>query len=206
MNKVIITMISIIVVLSAVIFGTVIFNNKYAKNNEQYETTKVSQFNEEIEDECTEEWETMGNTEKKEAIQANSNEVKISPKGVLVLKKKYIKCDHLINQYIDIPTELVNKTEKDLKEQYKDWKIEEFSSNKIVIYKEYDQECGQHFILRDKNGKIVINKINENGKEIEYENTDIATSYLTQTDKSSIEKGLKVYGQENLNQIIEDFE
>ena len=48
-------------------------------------------------------------------------------------------------------------------------------------------------------------QITEPGKE-EFEKTDISIEYLTETDKIDIEKGLKVYGKENLSQIIEDYE
>ena len=46
----------------------------------------------------------------------------------------------------------------------------------------------------------------ENGQEKEYQKTDISTEYLTDTDKIEIKNGLKVYGKENLSQIIEDYE
>ena len=36
--------------------------------------------------------------------------------------------------------------------------------------------------------------------------TDIATEYLTDTDKVEMEKGIEVNGKQNLNQLIEDFE
>ena len=35
--------------------------------------------------------------------------------------------------------------------------------------------------------------------------TDIATKYLTETDMIDMEKGLIVYGKENLNKLLEDF-
>ena len=44
------------------------------------------------------------------------------------------------------------------------------------------------------------------GYKEEFEKTDISIEYLTDTDKIDIEKGLKVYGKENLSQIIEDYE
>ena len=42
--------------------------------------------------------------------------------------------------------------------------------------------------------------------EKEYEETDIYTEYLTETDKNNIQKGIYVNGKQNLNQLIEDFE
>ena len=48
--------------------------------------------------------------------------------------------------------------------------------------------------------------INENQEETVYLKTEIAVDYLTETDKIEIEKGIRVNGTEELNQIIEDFE
>ncbi len=36
--------------------------------------------------------------------------------------------------------------------------------------------------------------------------TDIATEYLTDTDKIKMEKGIRVNGKQNLNQLIKDYE
>ena len=67
-------------------------------------------------------------------------------------------------------------------------------------------ECGEHYVLRDIDGKIVINIIDSEGKEKEYQKTDISTDYLTDTDKIEIKNGIKVFGKENLSQVIEDYE
>ena len=49
-------------------------------------------------------------------------------------------------------------------------------------------------------------KILSDGKEEIYQNTGISTEYLPETDKISLRDGIKVFGRENLNSIIEDFE
>ena len=74
------------------------------------------------------------------------------------------------------------------------------------MYREYDTECGEHYIVRNKDGKIAIYRINENNEEELYEETEIAIDYLTETDKVNIQNGIRVNGNENLNQLIEDFE
>ena len=73
-----------------------------------------------------------------------------------------------------------------------------------VIYETKYEKCGH--VSRDVDGKVVVNLLNENGEEKEFEKTDISIEYLTDTDKIDIENGLKVYGKENLSQIIEDYE
>ena len=36
--------------------------------------------------------------------------------------------------------------------------------------------------------------------------TDISIQYLPETDKINIQNGIKIYGTENLDKVLEDFE
>lgn len=66
----------------------------------------------------------------------------------MILKKYYEECNHTIKEYVDIPMDLVNKTEEDLKQEYPYWQIEKYSSNEIILYKEFNSNCGQHFLVK----------------------------------------------------------
>ena len=76
----------------------------------------------------------------------------------------------------------------------------------IILYKEFNSNCGQHFVLKEDEGKITVYKINENNEEEVYEKTEISVEYLSETDKNKIREGIKVSGIEELNQLLEDFE
>ena len=197
MNKTIMSIIAIIVIIGAIIIGVQI-----CKPNKEQEDiiTKVS--DEKIEDDCTDEYQEI----QEEMLQANSTEEKISPNCFITMKKTYNKCGHTTSEYIAIPKELVNKTKEDLKEKYAGWTIDKFSDTQIVISKKEEGECGEHYIVKDKEGKVVIYKLLEDGTEKEYEVTDISTEYITDTDKINMKIGIKVNGKQELNQLIEDFE
>ena len=197
MNKTIMSIIAIIVIIGAIIIGVQI-----CKPNKEQEDiiTKVS--DEKIEDDCTDEYQEI----QEEMLQANSTEEKISPNCFITMKKTYNKCGHTTSEYIAIPKELVNKTKEDLKEKYAGWTIDKFSDTQIVISKKEEGECGEHYIVKDKEGKVVIYKLLEDGTEKEYEVTDISTEYITDTDKINMKSGIKVNGKQELNQLIEDFE
>lgn len=79
-------------------------------------------------------------------------------------------------------------------------------NNNTKLEQEINNSSDEKFILRNRNGVIVIYKINEKNEEEEYQKTNIAIDYLTEEDKSNIENGLKIMGKEELNKIIEDFE
>lgn len=202
MKKVWIIGLIIAIIIIGIILGIFIYNNN-ANNNKQSSIVKneINIVSEKVTDECTEEYQ---NSEKE--IETDSQEEKISPNCLLTLKKYYEECNHTINEYVDIPQDLVNGTEEDLKNEYPYWQVEKYSSNDIILYKEFNSNCGQHFVLREDNGKITVYKINENNAEEVYENTEISVEYLSETDKIKISEGIRVNGIEELNQLLEDFE
>lgn len=197
MKKITITLLAIIVIITAVVLGIIIYK---PKEKQPDETTVKEIAEEEILDECTDEYEQS------EIIKTNANEEKISPNASITLKKHYKGCGHTTSEYKEVSEELVNKTRNELEEIYIDWKVEKFSDTDIVLIKEEEGTCGEHYVVRDKEGRIAIFEIQKDGTEIEYEVTDIYTEYLTETDKNNIKKGISVNGKQNLNQLIEDFE
>lgn len=190
------------IIIIGITVGLVVYNRKEKNNIVENEINIVS---EKVTDECIEEYTELERQAQME-IEANSNEEKISPNCLITLKRYYNECQHVINEYIDVPQELVNGTQKDLENKYENWKIQKYSSTQIILYREFDSNCGQHFILRSDNGMIVVYKINENNEEEVYEETEISVEYLTEKDKLEIENGISVNGVEELNQLIEDFE
>ena len=192
------------IIVIGIITGVYIYNRnkKIGKNIVDNEINIVSET---ITDKCTEEYEKLEEQAKLE-IETNSSEEKISPNCLITLKRYYDECQHTINEYLDIPKDLVNGTKSDLQREYPNWEIQKYSNNEIILYKEFNSNCGQHFVLRDVDGKINIYKINENNEEELYEKTEISVEYLTETDKIEIQNGIRVNGIEELNQLIEDFE
>lgn len=192
----------ILVILIGIVVGRLIYNNneKLANKNNIIQN-EINIASEKVTDDCIEEYQEV-----QEEVATNSQEEKISPNCLLILKKYYDECNHTINEYVDVPQDLVNGTDEDLKKEYPYWQIEKYSSNEIILYKEFNSNCGQHFVLREDEGKITVYKINENNEEEIYEKTEISVEYLSETDKGKISEGIKVNGIEELNQLLEDFE
>ena len=89
---------------------------------------------------------------------------------------------------------------------YPDFTIEEFSETNIVLQKQEEGRCDEHFVVKEENSNIMIYKENQEGIEELYQNTGISTEYLPETDKINLRDGVKVFGIENLNAFIENFE
>ncbi len=201
MKKIWIIILSIAIIIIGIGLGIFIYNNNKNTNKQgSIVENEINIVSEKVTDECTEEYQNN------EEIETNSQEEKISPNCLLILKKYFEECNHTINEYVDVPQELVNGTEEDLKKEYPYWQIEKYSSNEIILYKEFNSNCGQHFVLKEDEGKITVYKINENNEEEVYEKTEISVEYLSETDKNKIREGIKVNGIEELNQLLEDFE
>lgn len=205
MNKVIVTLASIFIIIVGIIAGIGIYNvqKEVGKKEVLNESKNTLSLSDTVTDECVEEWEEMGRNQN--SINVNTAEEKLSPNASFIFQRHYLACDHTSNEYVNIPEETVNKTKEELQEKYSDWKIEKFAANDVILSKDFEGECGEHYILRSVDDTIVVFKI-KNGIEEEYEKTDIATDYLTETDKISFKNGIKVYGKQNLSQILEDFE
>lgn len=141
-----------------------------------------------------------------EVIQTNASNEKVLPNATLIIKKYYKKCGHITKDYATIPEEIVNKTEAEIKDLYKKWEVQVFSPKEIVLYKEIEGICNEHYILKEKDGVIAIYTLDENNKEKFKEKTSISTKYLTEDDLNEIKQGIKATGKEELNSILEDYE
>ena len=198
MNKFIIILLSVVVIIASIITAVVIYNG------EDEEQAKVSIKN--IEENTTNTLNNTINSDNQNVIETNVKEVRISPNAFITFKEIYEGCGHTKVDFVEVPQDFVNLSEDELKDKYSDWNIEKFTDTDIVLSKEFNGSCDEHFIVKDVNGVVIVFKIKEDGTEEESQITDIATEYLTDTDKIEMEQGISVNGKQNLNQLMEDYE
>lgn len=195
-TKIIIASIISVIIIIGITY--IIFNQNEDEENVPESNDYISEL---VEDECTEEYAEEQNT-----TAVTSTEEKVAASAILILKKYYAQCDHTINEYVELPQELVNMTKEEVQAHYPDWKVIGFEKGKVTLYKEFNDLCGEHFKLKIEDGKVVVYMTNKDGSESLYEKTNISSEYLTETDLINMQEGLEIYGKEELNQIIEDFE
>ena len=186
MNKIITGLVCAIVVLGAIITAVVISKPNESEEQLQIETNVAD---ENILDECTDEYEEL---QENEMLETDAQEEKISPNCSFTVRTYYKGCGHITSQYNNIPEDLVNKTEAELKEIYPEYMVETFKSNEVVVYVEKEGECGEHYLVKDLDGKVVIYERLSDGTEKLLEETSITTDYLPETDKIQMEKGIEV--------------
>ena len=139
-------------------------------------------------------------------VKTGSNDVIVSPNAEIVLTQKYKRCGHTVTTKELAPREIVNLNEEKVKEFYKGWNIDKFSSNEIQLSRTNNGICDEHYILREADGFISISSKNDSGEYIFKGLTDISVQYLPEDDLAKFEQGIEVVGREALNKFLEDFE
>lgn len=196
MNKFKIAIISICTIILLIITTAVVYENiKY---------DKIAKEENKITDECV--YEYKNEEDKINEIEASEIETKISPNAKLIIKKYYKECGHTSEEIKTVTNDMVNKNKEEMEKLYPDYNIEKFLNNEIILKKEEEGQCNEHYIIKDENSNIIIYRVLNDGAEEVYQNTGISTEYLPETDRINLKSGVKVFGIENLNSIIEDFE
>lgn len=139
-------------------------------------------------------------------IETSSTNTNISPNAILITKIYYKSCDHLIRKSEDISEELINKSREDVEKAYPEWKIEEFSSTQITLYKTENGNCGEHYWVQEHNGVIGIYVMDEYGVKTLKEDTEISTQYLPEEDIKNLQAGIEIIGHTKLVEFLEDYE
>lgn len=141
-----------------------------------------------------------------DTIQTSTSKVKTTPNTLMIFKTYYTKCKHYINSYEDIDASAVNLTQEEIKEKYKGWKIEQFSEEQILLEREEEEYCNEHYKLKLEDGKVYIYIIDSNNNVTKWKDTEITSEFLTEEDILRLKEGITVYGKENLSSVLEDYE
>ena len=195
----IIVFFSIIAVVLASFLGwfayEAMFNGKEEKN------IQLSMKEELIEDECTDFVNQQENI-----IQTVANDDKISPNAIIIFKTYHKLCKHTKQENVEVPIKLVNLGRKELQDYYGEWELKGFSNNEIVLYKEVDGYCDEHYKIKRNGGKVCIYHLDETGKSKLEKDTDVSMDFLPDEDREKLEDGIEIIGLDNVNKILEDFE
>ena len=139
-------------------------------------------------------------------IETSAQENLVSPNAIIIKKTYYESCDHIIRKVEEIPENLVNKTEQDIKAEFPDWNLEEYSPTQITLYKSVSGNCGEHYFVQEHNGVIGIYTTDEYGVKTLKEDTEISIQYLPEEDVKNLKAGVEIIGHTKLIEFLEDYE
>lgn len=139
--------------------------------------------------------------------ETSSAETKTTPNTKLIEKIYYNDCKHLLQEQKQMKEKLINKTESEIQIEYIGWEIQKFTSSEVIVYKEVNDYCQQHYMLKDIEGQIIVYALDKyDNEKVIIKETGIETMYLPETDIENLKNGIKVYSDQELNQLLEDFE
>ncbi|MGN1311033.1 MAG: BofC C-terminal domain-containing protein [Clostridia bacterium] len=196
MKKTIWVMVCIIAIVLGFFVGKHLYKKEESNNNVNLQNTVTNtQINNTV--------EKVTNTE----IPTSMSEEKVSINTEIIEKVYYKECDHIIETPVKNIEKYINMDEEDIRKSFQGWEIEEFTPEKLVLYKQEEDFCNEHFLIKDVDGYVTIYTLNSLDNVLEIlETTEIETKYLTDTDKKNLIDGIKVYTKKDLNKVIEDFE
>ena len=183
-------------IIICIIIGVYIYKIEEFSKKEIEGLTEIAFYK--VSDECIKEAEELALT--------NSIEKKVSPNATFIMKTKYLRCGHTTKKYETAPPFTVNLSKNDLQKMYENWEIESFSNNEVIMKKSEEGICNEHYVIREKEGQIVVYNLDSKNNEIIIRETGILTAYLPDLDKSNLKKGIFVVGEGSLNKLIENFE
>lgn len=194
------TWIILVVIAIAIGFyiGTYIYKTKI-------ENSKSEIIAEKIEDDCTKVGKLIKNGEL-DILETNNKEEKISPNCEVIFKTYYKDCGHIIEKKEIIKETDVNLTETELADRFPQWEIQKFTSKEIVLYREVNEFCNEHYALKEENGYIALYEVDKENNEKLLKITDIPTAYLEYKDQEKIKEGIMIYTKKELNKTVEDYE
>ena len=133
---------------------------------------------------------------------------KVSPNAHITRTVFYEECGHEITETEVAQSQYINLTEEEFKEKIEKegYQLGSFSSLDIIIYKQSDGICPEHYVIGEENGFINIYKIDENGETKLYDVTNIYLEYLPDEEKEKIKNTIELLGREELNLFLENLE
>lgn len=146
------------------------------------------------------------NIENESIYTESKDEEIISPNANVTEMVFYKDCGHTIVEHWRVNSSWVNYTRKELENVLNDEEIKEFSEMELVLYKEKNGICPEHFIIGESDGFINIYRINKDGETELYEVTNIYLEYLPDEEKAKLKQKIEVIGKEELNAILENLE
>lgn len=146
-------------------------------------------------------------------LQGGSNEA-ISPSGSVVFKVRYKKSGDTLITKVDKVSNLSVKTRGELEEKFKEeYKLTDFSSDKIIMVQEIDKYSPNKYVLGIKGDYLAIYRTDSNGDMyIENEETDITEKkidHLKEQDIVALTKGSSYFQcntKEEALALLEDYE
>lgn len=141
----------------------------------------------------------------KEFVAVQGKQDKINSSTLMIYQYHDEVRNKVIEERVKAPYFLMDLTRDELQELYSDWQVSSFSSEKVVLRKKIDSKYSNQYVLGVYNGFVTIFSNNEEGYPEIKEITETPISSLPLEEQNKLEKGIEIYGEEELIRMLEDY-
>ncbi|NLJ88478.1 MAG: hypothetical protein GX327_06845 [Epulopiscium sp.] len=141
--------------------------------------------------------------QKLHVVQGNTD--KITPSTLLIYQYYDEKSNKTIEEKEKVPYFLIDLTKDEVQEIYYDWQVSSFSSEKVVLKKSIFTKNNSQYVLGVHDGFVAIFYNNEEDVTKVKEVTETPISSLPPEERNKLEKGIKVYSEDELIRMLEDY-
>lgn len=142
-----------------------------------------------------------------DGVETINKEYKIGINTDFKIVTEYTLCGHQIINNVEITRDMINLSYDDIITRYSGYEIVEFDSDIVILKRIVDEYCGEHYLVKENEGKIGVYIILDNDKLELMQTLDVSIDSLRQNDRYMFKNtGVTVNGKENLYQFLEDFD
>lgn len=144
--------------------------------------------------------------DKQDVEETSFEEEKIGQNTKFIILESYSGCGHNTEVITEVDSDMVNLNKEEFEKKYSEYKVKRFSRDEVIVQKENEGICNEHFKISIGEDFIEVFKLNQKGEEELYLVTGISRDYLAEDDIQKLNKGIEVYGKGNINSKLEDYE
>lgn len=196
----------------ALVFGSIGFAAAYYKYSGQMAKEKFERQEEQelLQALIKAQEDSLHSIDKNDEIAVTNCNDTINCETQLIYKTLYTQCEDIITEEVQSPTLELVGLNKDGFEEYLirnqlDWEIESFTKEKVVLLKQINKICPNHYLVSVNKGYITIYKYDEDGNKELIKQTDIPINILPIMDQEKLQKGILVNTEKEVNQLLEDY-
>lgn len=131
------------------------------------------------------------------------NQVRLTSQTSFIFKTYHVKCGHETIEKKLSNAAFSGYTKKQLANEMRNWEIESFTPEEVVLSRKVDDICDEHYYIGIKDGNVALFQGRPDLPSKIIEKTDIIVDILRKEDRAILEKGLVIESKREFLKIKE---
>ncbi len=139
--------------------------------------------------------------------QAISQSEVITEETIFVFERYYRLCQHSKINERHANFEEIGLSLDEVKQLHHEWLVKDFSPSRVLLIKELDGYCPDHYLIKEKDGYIAVFQTIENGEGVLLLcQTQMNVDFLENGIKDRVREGILVDTLEDVEYLIESWD